>query len=91
MPVEVYKLCMLVYRYYITGVLLTLVLLMKAIDSLKFEHIINERLIELRQIDSKRSSYYGDLRSRYQIENSLAQIDHRKRRVDLSGKVNCQK
>ena len=47
--------------YTISGVLLTIILLMRALDPLKYEKEALEYLDKLLQVDSMRANYYKDL------------------------------
>ncbi|XP_014485612.1 PREDICTED: geranylgeranyl transferase type-2 subunit alpha isoform X2 [Dinoponera quadriceps] len=71
--------------------LLTEILLMKKIDISKFYSDILNKLVTLSKVDSFRSSYYKDLRSRLLVEHKLNEIwkqegdSEVQLKVDLSG------
>jgi len=72
------------------GVILSLVLLMRAIDSTNHRRAADEMLDCLREVDPKRARYYDDLQSKYVIEDNLTTTDFTQREVDFSGKVMCK-
>lgn len=55
-------------------VLLSCVLLMRALDSQKFESQTLEFIDHLQKIDSTRKNYYSDLRSRFIMENTVERL-----------------
>ncbi|KAL5022046.1 hypothetical protein ScPMuIL_001201 [Solemya velum] len=64
-------------------VLLTSISLMKSLDSHSYEDTIMDELKTLETIDSHRTSYYRDLRSKYLTENILERTDLSKRCLRL--------
>ena len=67
--------------------MLTIVLLMKAINRESYFSQIVSHLASLQSIDPKRSSYYADLASRYQVEALLVDSKFKGRRADFMNKV----
>ncbi|PVD20384.1 hypothetical protein C0Q70_18538 [Pomacea canaliculata] len=65
--------------------MLTVVLLMMAVDSSCYQKQILELLQELKSLDSMRYTYYCDLRSRFLVECSIKALDS-SRALNLSGR-----
>ncbi|XP_038070452.1 geranylgeranyl transferase type-2 subunit alpha-like [Patiria miniata] len=69
--------------------LLTIILLMRAIDPLKYEAETLRYFETLLQTDPRRAGYFRDLRSKFVIENAITrnmQQQSASREIDLSGK-----
>lgn len=66
---------------------LTLVLLMRAINPEKYRDETNNYLNDLQTIDDKRKEYYADLRSKYIMEDCINTFSEDQITVDLTGKV----
>uniref|UniRef100_H2ZGZ3 Uncharacterized protein n=1 Tax=Ciona savignyi TaxID=51511 RepID=H2ZGZ3_CIOSA len=66
--------------------MLTLVLLMRAIDPVQYSSRVSGLLCELCVVDSMRCRYYQDLQSKYQIEDYIAASRLQNRTLNLSGK-----
>ncbi|CAG5118074.1 unnamed protein product [Candidula unifasciata] len=67
-------------------VVLTVVLLMKALDPFKYEMEIMNNLDRLEALDFKRVNYYKDLRSKFLVENLIDTSEGDIKSVDLKGK-----
>ncbi|KAG5849778.1 hypothetical protein ANANG_G00075310 [Anguilla anguilla] len=66
---------------------LTIVLLMRALDPLGYERETLAHFETLKDVDSMRSSYYSDLCSKFMIENTILKMEYAEVRVfSLSGK-----
>ncbi|KAI1888777.1 hypothetical protein AGOR_G00172210 [Albula goreensis] len=66
---------------------LTIVLLMRALDPLGYEKETLAHFETLKEVDSMRSSYYSDLCSKFMIENTILKMEYAEVRVfSLSGK-----
>ncbi|XP_068449087.1 geranylgeranyl transferase type-2 subunit alpha [Clinocottus analis] len=67
--------------------LLTIILLMRALDPLGYEKETLAHFQTLREVDSMRSAYYADLCSKFMIENTILKMEYAEVRVfSLSGK-----
>uniref|UniRef100_A0A803SSB7 Geranylgeranyl transferase type-2 subunit alpha n=1 Tax=Anolis carolinensis TaxID=28377 RepID=A0A803SSB7_ANOCA len=65
--------------------LLTIILLMRALDPLVYEHETLSYFTTLKAADPMRSAYLDDLRSKFLIENSILKMEYAESRVvDLS-------
>ncbi|XP_061445176.1 geranylgeranyl transferase type-2 subunit alpha isoform X1 [Rhineura floridana] len=65
--------------------LLTIILLMRALDPLVYEHETLSYFTTLKAADPMRSAYLDDLRSKFLIENSILKMEYAEARVvDLS-------
>ncbi|EMP30572.1 Geranylgeranyl transferase type-2 subunit alpha [Chelonia mydas] len=68
--------------------LLTIILLMRALDPLVYERETLSYFDTLKAADPMRSAYLDDLRSRFLVENSILRMEYAEARVvDLSGRV----
>ena len=68
-----------------SGALLTVVLLMRAIDPLRHERATLEHLLKLQDVDPLRRAFYRDLTSKFRVENVIERGDvTASRHVDLS-------
>lgn len=61
--------------------LLTIVLLMRALDPLGYERETLSHFQTLKEVDSMRSAYYGDLCSKFMIENTILKMEYAEVRV----------
>ncbi|XP_059922869.1 geranylgeranyl transferase type-2 subunit alpha isoform X1 [Gadus macrocephalus] len=61
--------------------LLTIVLLMRALDPLGYEKETLAHFQTLKEVDSMRSAYYGDLCSKFIIENTILKMEYAEVRV----------
>nr|XP_002128835.1 geranylgeranyl transferase type-2 subunit alpha [Ciona intestinalis] len=68
-------------------VMLTLVLLMRAIDPTHYSSQVHDTLHELCTVDGMRQCYYQDLMSKFVIEDHIAAVDLHQRCIDLHGKA----
>ncbi|XP_074975040.1 geranylgeranyl transferase type-2 subunit alpha isoform X2 [Caretta caretta] len=67
--------------------LLTIILLMRALDPLVYERETLSYFDTLKAADPMRSAYLDDLRSRFLVENSILRMEYAEARVvDLSGR-----
>ncbi|XP_006811905.1 geranylgeranyl transferase type-2 subunit alpha-like [Saccoglossus kowalevskii] len=67
--------------------LLTVVLLMRALDPVKHQEQTLEYIETLKKVDSYRINYYNDLRSKFIIENAIIEsLSHDDKIMDLSNK-----
>ncbi|XP_053558352.1 geranylgeranyl transferase type-2 subunit alpha isoform X2 [Bombina bombina] len=67
--------------------LLTIILLMRALDPLLYEKESFGYFDTLKTVDPMRSGYYDDLRSKFQMENAILKMEYAESRlVDLSKK-----
>ncbi|MGH0135574.1 UNVERIFIED_CONTAM: hypothetical protein FKN15_025712, partial [Acipenser sinensis] len=70
-----------------SGCLLTIILLMRALDPLGYEKDTLQYFKTLKAADPMRSAYFDDLRSKFVIENSILKMEYAETRVvDLSKK-----
>ncbi|XP_028301061.1 geranylgeranyl transferase type-2 subunit alpha isoform X1 [Gouania willdenowi] len=61
--------------------LLTLILLMRALDPLSYEKEMLAHFQTLKEVDSMRSAYYSDLCSKFMIENTILKMEYAEVRV----------
>ncbi|MEQ2212425.1 hypothetical protein XENOCAPTIV_030492, partial [Xenoophorus captivus] len=61
--------------------LLTIILLMRALDPLGYEKETLAHFQTLREVDSMRSAYYSDLCSKFMIENTILKMEYAEVRV----------
>ncbi|XP_030642856.1 geranylgeranyl transferase type-2 subunit alpha [Chanos chanos] len=61
--------------------LLTIILLMRALDPLGYERETLAHFNTLKEVDSMRSSYYNDLCSKFMIENTILKMEYAEVRV----------
>ncbi|KAJ3599004.1 hypothetical protein NHX12_032967 [Muraenolepis orangiensis] len=61
--------------------LLTIILLMRALDPLGYEKETIAHFQTLKEVDSMRSSYYADLCSKFMIENTILKMEYAEVRV----------
>ncbi|KAK6308955.1 hypothetical protein J4Q44_G00204180 [Coregonus suidteri] len=61
--------------------LLTIILLMRALDPLGYERETLSHFQTLKEVDSMRSAYYGDLCSKFMIENTILKMEYAEVRV----------
>uniref|UniRef100_A0A8C2YVT5 Geranylgeranyl transferase type-2 subunit alpha n=1 Tax=Cyclopterus lumpus TaxID=8103 RepID=A0A8C2YVT5_CYCLU len=61
--------------------LLTIILLMRALDPLGYEKETLAHFQTLEEVDSMRSAYYGDLCSKFMIENTILKMEYAEVRV----------
>ncbi|KAG5276297.1 hypothetical protein AALO_G00130310 [Alosa alosa] len=61
--------------------LLTIVLLMRALDPLGYERQTLVHFEKLKEVDSMRTSYYSDLCSKFMIENTILKMEYAEVRV----------
>ncbi|KAA8589823.1 hypothetical protein FQN60_013188 [Etheostoma spectabile] len=61
--------------------LLTIILLMRALDPLGYEKETLAHFQTLKEVDSMRSAYYGDLCSKFMIENTILKMEYAEVRV----------
>ncbi|XP_058495378.1 geranylgeranyl transferase type-2 subunit alpha [Solea solea] len=61
--------------------LLTIILLMRALDPLGYEKETLDHFKTLREVDSMRSAYYSDLCSKFMIENTIMKMEYAEVRV----------
>lgn len=61
--------------------LLTIILLMRALDPLGYEKETLAHFQTLQEVDSMRSAYYGDLCSKFMIENTVLKMEYAEVRV----------
>ncbi|XP_023693475.1 geranylgeranyl transferase type-2 subunit alpha [Paramormyrops kingsleyae] len=61
--------------------LLTIILLMRALDPLAYEKETLAHFQILKEVDSMRSSYYSDLCSKFMIENTILKMEYAEVRV----------
>nr|CAB3265391.1 geranylgeranyl transferase type-2 subunit alpha [Phallusia mammillata] len=66
-------------------VMLTLVLLMRAVSPKQHSEKISTMLDALTEIDSQRKRYYLDLRSKYAIEDCIVETNLNENRLNISG------
>ncbi|XP_041376268.1 geranylgeranyl transferase type-2 subunit alpha-like [Gigantopelta aegis] len=66
--------------------ILTIVLLMRALDMHKHEAETMQLIDRLQQLDGTRRNYYQDLRSKYQVENIVDRMEIQQTSLDLSWK-----
>ncbi|TNN29650.1 Geranylgeranyl transferase type-2 subunit alpha [Liparis tanakae] len=64
-----------------SGCLLTIILLMRALDPLGYEKETLAHFQTLQEVDSMRSAYYGDLCSKFMIENTVLKMEYAEVRV----------
>jgi len=70
------------------GCVLTVILLMRALDPLGYERETVRYFETLRAVDPVRGAYFADLRSRYLMENAILKMEYAETRViELTGKV----
>uniref|UniRef100_A0A3Q4GHR3 Geranylgeranyl transferase type-2 subunit alpha n=1 Tax=Neolamprologus brichardi TaxID=32507 RepID=A0A3Q4GHR3_NEOBR len=63
------------------GCLLTIILLMRALDPLGYEQEMLAHFRTLKEVDSMRSAYYSDLCSKFMIENTILKMEYAEVRV----------
>lgn len=61
--------------------LLTIILLMRALDPLGYEQEMLAHFKTLKEVDSMRSAYYSDLCSKFMIENTILKMEYAEVRV----------
>uniref|UniRef100_A0AAX7TBL6 Geranylgeranyl transferase type-2 subunit alpha n=1 Tax=Astatotilapia calliptera TaxID=8154 RepID=A0AAX7TBL6_ASTCA len=61
--------------------LLTIILLMRALDPLGYEQEMLAHFRTLKEVDSMRSAYYSDLCSKFMIENTILKMEYAEVRV----------
>ncbi|XP_076009642.1 geranylgeranyl transferase type-2 subunit alpha [Genypterus blacodes] len=61
--------------------LLTIILLMRALDPLGYEKQTLSHFQTLREVDSMRAAYYGDLCSKFMVENTILKMEYAEVRV----------
>ncbi|XP_068175414.1 geranylgeranyl transferase type-2 subunit alpha [Antennarius striatus] len=61
--------------------LLTIILLMRALDPLGYEKETLAHFLTLKDVDSMRSGYYSDLCSKFMIENTILKMEYAEVRV----------
>ncbi|KAM4707952.1 geranylgeranyl transferase type-2 subunit alpha [Discoglossus pictus] len=61
--------------------LLTIILLMRALDPLSYEKDSLSYFNTLKVVDPMRSGYYDDLRSKFQVENAILKMEYAEARV----------
>uniref|UniRef100_A0A4W6CLS3 Geranylgeranyl transferase type-2 subunit alpha n=1 Tax=Lates calcarifer TaxID=8187 RepID=A0A4W6CLS3_LATCA len=61
--------------------LLTIILLMRALDPLGYEKETLDHFQTLKEVDSMRSAYYSDLCSKFMIENTILKMEYAEVRV----------
>eukprot|EP00058_Branchiostoma_floridae_P021958 XP_002607448.1 hypothetical protein BRAFLDRAFT_276668 [Branchiostoma floridae] len=66
--------------------ILSVVLLMRAIDPITYQEQTLQYVDKLTSLDSYRRNYYSDLSSRFLIENTVMQSEEGTNKLDLSGK-----
>jgi len=54
-----------------TGTIFTIVLLMRALDALKYKDETGNYLSKLCEVDPYRQGYYKDLQMKYSLENAI--------------------
>ncbi|KAG7228743.1 hypothetical protein INR49_008521 [Caranx melampygus] len=64
-----------------SGCLLTIILLMRALDPLGYEKETLAHFQTLKEVDSMRSAYYSDLCSKFMIENTILKMEYAEVRV----------
>ncbi|KAK7481671.1 hypothetical protein BaRGS_00027044 [Batillaria attramentaria] len=69
---------------FMTGAMLTRVLLMKAVDPVLYEQQIMSLLQQLQALDATRRTYYRDIRCRFLVERAIENLD-KSRELQLTG------
>ena len=70
--IDVSRRCKLIFCYCKpTGTIFTIVLLMRALDAIKYQDETNKHLSKLSQVDPARRGYYNDLCKKFALENAI--------------------
>lgn len=67
-------------------VMLTLILLMRAIDPAKYGNQVKKYLEELQSVDRMRKNYYRDLNSKFTLEDFISNVSN----SQISGDLSCK-